>query len=130
MAESQPARELVAAMGETRQVRGAMEILLSLFRPTSQGWVARTSGGRLRRLAESAGVTPPDVTTNYGDVADEADELREQLAARTTQLATVLGEFSKGSDGCHARVSQVTLAKRMRDAGMEITDAERKMIGG
>jgi hypothetical protein len=52
-------------------------------------------------------------------------ELQETRAL----LATVLGEFTKGSDGCHARVSQVTLAKRKRDAGMDISDVERKMIG-
>ena len=45
-------------------------------------------------------------------------------------LATVLGEFKLSGDGCHARISQVTLAKRKQAARMEITDAERKMIGG
>jgi hypothetical protein len=131
--------ELRTALAETREVREVLGVLLGLFRPTSQGWAARTSGGRLRRFAESAGVMPPDVTTNYGEVPDEAAALAAQLAAMTLErerersgrlhrageadearsdlrlavalACEVIGTFGPSSSGHTARVGQVQIAR-------------------
>lgn len=110
--------ELREAMTETRTVKGVVNEMFRLFRPVSGGWAARTSIGRLRRLAESAGVTPPAHATAQGDVPDEAGELRDLAAEMIAQIVSG-GSDEDFEDGYSSSwISKEQVAKWRERAGI------------
>jgi hypothetical protein len=73
---------LAAAMAETAYVRDIAGTLIGLFRDSrSDGWRARTSGARLKRLAHEAGLPAPDPTRRDGQALTAYEELDAAFAA-------------------------------------------------
>jgi len=65
-----------------------------------------------------------------GQDAPELAALRDQLAARDAVIDRLLASFGNGGDGMRARMSRVAYIRCKQDAGREITEEERRMLGG
>jgi hypothetical protein len=78
--DAQPAPELAAAMAETRNVRAVVRELIGMFHGIPGGYGARTSIGRLNRLAKAADVEPPQPGDPLSAVvADELGRLHDSI---------------------------------------------------
>lgn len=62
---AQPAPELAAAMAETREVKGALAVILDLFAKGSSGYTARISQVNLARAYRVAGVPIPSELVKF-----------------------------------------------------------------
>ena len=82
-----PAPELAAAMAEARAAKGAVNEMMRMFHGIPGGYGARTSIVRLRRIAETAGVTPPQPGDPLSAVvADELAVLQDHIGTLAAGL--------------------------------------------
>jgi hypothetical protein len=64
-----------------------------------------------------------------GALHAEAGRLRDQLARRDALLAEILGTYAPTGSGHASKVGQVRLIGWKRDAGMGLTERERRIAG-
>jgi hypothetical protein len=72
----------------------------------------------------------PDAQADWEAIAGAASfAVTAERDTLRALIARLLGMFGRGSDGMRARMSLVTFIRCKRDAGMEISEEERRMTG-